>query len=130
MFWKFMKKKELNGVFKVSMAHRKEKINDLIRDEVGKIIHQNLDLDMEALPTVLRALVSDDLNHVRIFISVFPSSFGEEVLAKINQQIYFLQQILNKKLKIHPVPKMYFVLDQTEAKAAEVEKIIEKVKDK
>ncbi len=110
------------------MAHRKEKINDLIRDEVGKILHQNLDLDIEALPTVMQAMVSDDLNHVRIFISVFPSQFGEEILKQINKNIYFLQQILNKKLKIHPVPKMYFVLDQTEKRAAEVEKIIEKVK--
>lgn len=111
------------------MAHRKEKINDLIRDEVGKILHQNLDLDVESLPTVMRAIVSDDLNHVRIYLSVFPSQFGEEVLAEINKNIYFFQQILNKKLKIHPVPKMFFVIDKTEERAAEVEQVIEKVKE-
>ena len=111
------------------MAYRKEKINDLIRDEVGKILHQNLVLDVDALVTVTRAIVSDDLNHVRIYISVFPSKFVEEALEQINKAIYFLQQILNKKLKIHPVPKMFFVIDQTEERAAEVEKVIEKVKE-
>ena len=110
------------------MAYRKEKISHLIRDEVGKIVHENLDMDNDAVVTVMRAIVSDDLNHVRIYISVFPSQFAEEVLAQINKQIYFLQQILNKKLKIHPVPKMFFVIDQTEERAAEVEKVIEKVK--
>ena len=111
------------------MAYRKEKISHLIRDEVGKIVHENLDMDNDAVVTVMRAIVSDDLNHVRIYISVFPSQFAEEVLAQINKQIYFLQQILNKKLKIHPVPKMFFVIDQTEERAAEVEKVIEKVKE-
>lgn len=109
------------------MAHRKEKINDLIRDEVGKIIHENLDMDNDAIVTVMRAIVSDDLNHVRIFISVFPSQFAEEVLMQINRQIYFLQQILNKRMKIHPVPKMFFVIDATEERAAKVEKLIDKV---
>ena len=112
------------------MAYRKEKINDLIRDEVGKILHQNLDMEIDALVTVIKATVSDDLNHVRIYISVFPSQFAQEALEKINKEIYFFQQILNKKLKIHPVPKMFFVLDKTEEVAAKVEKLIEKVKEK
>ena len=111
------------------MAHRREKISHLIRDEVGKIIHENLDMDNDAVVTIMRAIVSEDLNHVRIYVSIFPSQFGEEVLKQINRQIYFLQQILNKKLKIHPVPKMFFVIDKTEERAAEVEKVIEKVKE-
>ena len=110
------------------MAHRREKISHLIRDEVGKIIHENLDMDNDAVVTIMRAIVSEDLNHVRIYVSIFPSQFGEEVLKQINRQIYFLQQILNKKLKIHPVPKMFFVIDKTEERAAEVEKVIEGVK--
>ena len=126
------------------MAHRKEKINDLIRDEVGKIVHENLDMsrsqsdrgssiresesgDISPIVTVIRAIVSEDLNHVRIYISVFPSQFAQPTLEQINRQIYFLQQILNKKLKIRPVPKMFFVIDKTEEKAAEVEKLIEEV---
>ena len=112
------------------MAHRREKISHLIRDEVGKIIHENLDMDNDAVVTIMRAIVSEDLNHVRIYVSVFPSQFAEEVLKQINKEIYFLQQILNKKLKIHPVPKMFFVIDQTEERAAEVEKVIEKTKEK
>jgi len=111
------------------MAYRKEKINDLIRDEVGKILHQNLDVDLDALVTVIKAIVSEDLNHVRIYISVFPSQFGQKALEQINRRIYFLQQILNKKLKIHPVPKMFFVIDISEERAEKVEKIIEEVKN-
>lgn len=109
-------------------SHRREKINDLIRNEVGKILHRELDLDFDALVTVTRAVVSEDLNHVRIYISAFPSKFGQETLENVNKNIHFFQQLLNKRLKMRPVPKMFFVLDETEEEAAKVEGLIEKVK--
>src|SRR3989344_2482963 len=79
-----------------SMSHRREKINELIRDEVGKILHRELDLNFEALVTVTRAVVSDDQNHVRVYVSVFPSNVAQEALQSINRNIYFFQQTLNK----------------------------------
>ncbi len=108
-------------------SYRKEKINGLIRDEVGKILHRDLDLDVNALVTVTKAVVSDDLNHARVYVSVFPSEFGQKALENINKNIYFFQQNLNKKLKMRPVPKLYFVIDDTEERAVEIEKLVEKV---
>jgi len=110
------------------ISHRQEKISDLIRDEVGKILHRELDLDVEALITVTRAMVSQDRGHVRVFVSVFPSKFRQEVLGSINQEIYFFQQQLNKNLRIRPVPKLFFVIDETEERAARIEKLTEELK--
>lgn len=109
-------------------VYRREKINDLIRDEVGKILHRDLDLDVDALVTVTKAVTSEDLNHVKVFVSVFPSQFAEEALKQINKNIYFFQQQLNKNLKMHPVPKLYFVLDLTEERAAKIEKLAGEIK--
>lgn len=106
--------------------YRREKINDLLRDEVGKILLRELDLEVEALVTVTRAIVSEDLQHVKVYLSVFPSKFVGEVMEQIKKQIYFFQQILNDKLRMRPIPKIFFVTDRTEEKAAKVEKIIEK----
>jgi len=111
------------------VSYRREKINELIRDEVGKILHRELDLNFEALVTVTRAVTSEDQNHVRVYVSVFPSNVAQEALQSINRNIYFFQQTLNKKLQIRPVPKLFFVLDETEEKAAKIEKLVEKVKN-
>lgn len=108
--------------------YRKEKISDLIRDEVGQILHQELDLEVDALVTVTRAIVSEDLQHAKVYISVLPSQFAEEVMLAIQEQVYHFQQILNRQLRMRPIPKIYFVLDRTEEEAAKVEKIIEKTK--
>ncbi|MBI2057904.1 MAG: 30S ribosome-binding factor RbfA [Candidatus Yanofskybacteria bacterium] len=109
--------------------YRKEKIGDLVRDEVGKILHRELDLDFEALVTVTRVVISEDHNHARVYVSVFPLDVAKEVLENINRNIYFFQQTLNKKLQMRPVPKLFFVLDETEERAAKIEKLVEKVKN-
>ena len=111
------------------MSHRQEKINELIREEVGKILHRELDLNFEALVTVTRAVTSEDQKHVRVYVSVFPSSVAQKALESINRNIYFFQQTLNKKLQMRPVPKLFFVLDNTEERAAKIEKLIDKVKN-
>lgn len=107
---------------------RLEKINDLVRDEIGKIFHRELDLEKDVLVTVLRAIVSEDLLHAKIYVSVLPSSLAEEILAEIKKQVYYFQQILNKRLRMRPVPKVFFVLDRTEEEAAKIEKLIEESK--
>ena len=111
------------------MSHRQEKINELIREEVGKILHRELDLNFEALVTVTRAVTSKDQNHVRVYVSVFPPSVAQKALESINRNIYFFQQTLNKKLQMRPVPKLFFVLDNTEERAAKIEKLIDEVKN-
>lgn len=109
------------------MGHyRKEKINDLLRDEVGQILLKELDLDSDALVTVTRAIVSEDGFHAKVYVSVLPADQGEEALEQIKERVYFFQQILNKKLRMRPIPKIYFVLDRTEEEAAKIEKILEK----
>src|SRR3989338_5382486 len=78
------------------MGHyRKEKVNDLIRDEVGQILLKELDVDNDALVTVARAIVSEDGYHAKVYVSVLPDSFSEEAMEGIKEQVYFFQQILN-----------------------------------
>ena len=70
-------------------SNRLEKINELIRVEIGKIIHGEIDLEMGTLVTIVRVATSPTLEHATIWISVFPKSGEKEVLAKINKKIQF-----------------------------------------
>ncbi len=108
------------------MSERIKKLNNLLRDEVGKILKSELELEAGILVTVVRAVVSPTLEHATIWISVFPESKKEAVLKKISRQIYSFQQILNRRLIMRPVPKIRFEIDRTEEEAARIEKLIEK----
>ena len=107
--------------------YRNEKVSALVRDEIGAILLHELDLTVDALVTVTRAVLSEDGAHVRVFVSVLPENLAEIVLKEITKSIYNYQQLLNKQLRIRPVPKMYFVVDDTEAEASKIEKLIDSV---
>ncbi len=107
------------------MSERLKKINDLLRDEVGKILLTEIEED--ALITVTGASISPTLEHATIKISVFPLLKAKEVLEKIKKDIYHIQQSLNKRLIMRPVPKIRFEIDQTEERANRIEELIEKV---
>lgn len=108
-----------------NLPERLKKLNDLLRDEIGGILQKELGLDEDALVTVVRAVISPTLEHATVWISVFPESKKEAVLQKINRKIYSLQQVLNKRLTMRPVPKVRFEIDRTEEGAARIEKLID-----
>jgi ribosome-binding factor A len=106
------------------LSERIKKLNDLLRDEAGKILKSELESEEGVLVTVVRAVVSPTLEHATILISVFPESKREAVLKKINRQIYSLQQMLNKRLMMRPVPKIRFEIDKTEEEAERIESLV------
>jgi ribosome-binding factor A len=111
------------------MSNRLKKLNDLLRDEAGKMLKKELEFN-GVLVTVVRAVISPTLEHATIWISVLPESKRGTALQKINQKIYNLQQILNKRLAMRPVPKIRFEIDKTEEKAARIEKLLQKSQNK
>ena len=84
-------------------------------------------MDGSPLVTVMGAEVSPTLEHAKIKISVLPTDRETDVLAELKHRIYDLQHIVNKTLHMHPVPKIRFEIDETEAKAARIEKLLENV---
>lgn len=90
------------------MNDRILKINKLLKQEVGKIIFEEIDIEKEILLTVIKVDTPNDLRYSKIFISVFPSVKTEEVFEKLNKNIWGIQQILNKKLKMRKIPRIEF----------------------
>jgi len=107
---------------------RVEKVNSLIKKELGKIILKEIDLPPEILLTITRVEASSNLFQAKVFVSVMPEEKTEEILKILNQNIFSLQQKLNKKLKMRPVPKISFVKEKRTAEAGRVEELLRKIK--
>lgn len=109
---------------------RVEKVNSLIKKELGKIILKEIDLPPEILLTITRVEASSNLFQAKVFVSVMPEEKTEEIFKILNQNIFSLQQKLNKKLKMRPVPKISFVKEKRTVEAGRIEEILEKLKSK
>ena len=111
------------------MAHKLERINELVSQELGKIIFEEVEAEPGVLTTVMAADTSEDLRHTNVTVSVFPTKKGPQMLKILQARIFDLQQLLNKKLKIRPVPKIRFVLNADESGSQEIDTLLENLKN-
>ncbi|MEK7193787.1 MAG: 30S ribosome-binding factor RbfA [Patescibacteria group bacterium] len=104
------------------MKHRVERVNNLIQEELSKIIVK--ELEFPALVTITEVETSKDLSQALVKFSVLPSEKSEEVLKILNKNLRHLQYLLMKKINIKPMPRISFEIDWGLEKAAEIEKIL------
>ncbi|MDF1498171.1 MAG: 30S ribosome-binding factor RbfA [Patescibacteria group bacterium] len=103
---------------------RIEKINKLIKKEVGNIILEEVNFSPSVMVTVKDVSVSKDLRYADVFVSVFPFEKNEEVQALLKENIYEMQRILNKKLVMKPLPRIVFKIDDTGEYVGRIDKLI------
>ncbi|MFH1509924.1 MAG: 30S ribosome-binding factor RbfA [Candidatus Nealsonbacteria bacterium] len=112
------------------MTDRVPQVNNLIREELSKIIFREVEFPLGALVTLTRVDTTANLIESRVYISIMPQSKEEEIFKLLNRQIYFIQQILNKRLKMRPIPKIIFTPEKETIRAGKVEELLEKLKIK
>jgi ribosome-binding factor A len=87
---------------------RIQKINSLLKKEISQIILRELNFSKKTFVTVVSVEVSKDLQIANVFISVFPEEEEKKAMQDLEKNIYHIQKILDKKLKMKPVPKIVF----------------------
>jgi len=110
------------------MENRTKRINDLIQEEVGKIILREIDFSRRCLITVTRVETASNNITTKVFISVLPENQKEKVMLVLNRKIYEIQQFLNKALNMRPIPKIIFYKEDKTSDAAKVEEVLEELK--
>lgn len=106
------------------MSERIIKVNDLLRDLVAEALISQLSLKPGVFPTIAKVSTSKDLRHSTIAISVFPESEENYVKTALKNDLRTLERYVHGKLYMKPLPRLRFILDSTEQKADEVEKIL------
>ncbi len=112
------------------MSERILKINKLIKEEMSELLLREVDFARGIFVTVDRVETSPDLTQSQIFLSIFPNESQILVLKTLQNKIFRLQQILNKRLKTRRVPKIKFEIDKAEEYAEKVEGLLEELDNK
>lgn len=106
---------------------KEQKLNNLLKKELGNIILKELDISPGTLLTITRVECSPNLFEAKVYISVLPEDKIEEVFDVLKRNVYLLQQIINKKLRIRPVPKIIFLKETKTKEAAKIEEILHNI---
>ena len=121
--------KEILWLLKSMDKNRIPQINELIKQELGNVVFKEIEFPKDTLVTVTRVQTSSNLIQAKVYVSVMPESQTPKVLQTLNDQIFELQQTINKRLEMRPIPKIKFVEEKETRKAEEIEKLLEEIKD-
>ena len=110
------------------MSNRIEKVNALIKKELSLILLREMDFSKDALITVTRVEAAPNLSEAKIYISTMPENKSDRVQEILKRKVYYIQQCLNKRLKMRPIPKIGFKKEGRTKQADRVEELLEQLK--
>jgi ribosome-binding factor A len=110
------------------MSKRIQRLNELIKEELGKILLREGNFPKGVLVIITRVETSANLSEANVWISVLPEDQTEKIVAILNKIIYHLQQKINKTIRIKFVPKIRFLIETKTKEAARIEELLEKIR--
>ena len=109
---------------------RVDRIDHLLRAEIGQIIQRELKDPRIHAVTIQDVSCSADLGSARVFVSVFDDSHSvEDAVAGLRSAAGFVRRLLRERLDFKKIPELRFEVDQTLIRARHIEKLLADVQD-
>ena len=111
------------------MAHRIERVNNLIRQEISELLQRQVkDPRLGSFVAVTEVSTSPDLRYAKIFISRIGSDEGrQETLSVLAAASGFLRKELARRLRLRRIPELSFQWDDSIERGARLLKLIDEV---
>lgn len=109
------------------MTRRLEKVRQIIKQEVSKIILYKLQDPRINLVTVTKVEPSPDLRIAKIYVTIRgDESTQKKTLNALKHAKGYMQSEMASHLKMRNTPSLDFYLDETEKKSSHILELIEK----
>ena len=111
------------------MAHRIERVNNLIRQEIsGLLQHQVKDPRLGNFVTITEVSTSPDLGYAKVFVSCLgDEAEKKETLSILAAASGFFRKELANRLKLRYIPELSFRWDDSIERGAHLQELIDKV---
>lgn len=106
------------------MSKRAVKLSKHFQHIIADIIAAHVEFDKNILVTVVHAALSSDLSRAKIWLSVLPFAKSEAAINTLIVHKQLIIEILNQEIKLRKMPRLIFLIDDTEEKATAMEKQI------
>jgi len=94
------------------MSRRTDRVSDLVRAELSRLILQEMNDPRTQLASVSAVDVTPDLHHAKVYISVLGSTGRDEAVEALQGARGFLRSRLARELRLKHVPELEFTLDR------------------
>ena len=108
-----------------SVPNRGYRVADQIQRDLSELIARELKDPRVGMVTINAVEVTPDYAHAKVFFSLLTGD-PEEATQGLNAAAGFLRNGLFKRLHIHTVPTLHFVVDRTTERASDMNALIAK----
>lgn len=109
------------------MSFRNKKIEELIKEIVAESLVRGGYLSKDVLATITKVVLHKKGYIADVFVSVIPDLKLKESIAILDKNVYDIQQSVNQKLKIRPVPKIILKGDMGLSEMARLQDVFRKI---
>ncbi len=109
------------------MSQRTDQFAQQIKETLALIIAREIEFPDAIVASITRVTVSDDLKNATVFISVFPHNRQGTALELLRSQVKHLRHELAGEIFARVVPFLRFTIDDKEAYASEVDRILDEL---
>ena len=103
---------------------RAERVSDAVREVAAEILHGLKDPRI-GFVTVVRAEVSTDLRHAKIFVSVFgPDAEREATMAALERAKGHVRTELGRRIRLYHTPEVHFIADSSIAHGDRIARLL------
>ncbi len=111
------------------MAHRIERVNSLIRQEISELLHRQVkDPRLSNFISVTAVATSSDMRHAKVFISHMGSEEEkQETLSTLASASRYFRRELAGRLKLRRMPELSFQWDDSIERGDHLLQLIDQV---
>ncbi len=116
----------------MAQSRRVERVAALIRNEMGQILLNGIKSLRfnSAMITITDVEVSGDLQHCKIYVSIFGNEkLIDEVFGSLKESEFYLKGELGRRLKMRRAPEVIFKLDKGMKKGNNVLNLLDKLEE-
>ncbi|MFL5652456.1 MAG: 30S ribosome-binding factor RbfA [Chloroflexota bacterium] len=96
------------------MSQRTERVDELLRQEIGEIISRDVADPRVGFVTITEVETTPDLRHAKVWVSVIGQPAERDAaVAALRHAMPFIRHELGKRLRIKRIPDLHVHLDET-----------------
>ena len=109
------------------MKHRLERVNEVIKRELGEIIPRELSFEAQ-LVTVQSVDISPDLKNCFVYVSAFGTDAQKNAaIDALNDHRQTLQREISKRVVLKYTPQLHFKIDEAIERGDRVMQILDEI---
>lgn len=113
------------------MSQRVQRVAEEIKQEIGKIIHDELKDPRIGFVTITKVDLSPDLRYASVYFSVLGTKKElRDTQVGLARSAGFVRKLLGRRMKLRYTPQVTFRLDESAEYSIRISEVLEKIKNK